>query len=195
MGETYIALLFSIGVSGGGRLIMAEWREMMEELGLQNPRTLIATGNAVFESDGLSVPELEARLEDAFEKRFGRRVDTIVRAAAPFRRLARGNPFPNECKRDGSRVIVRVMREPVKKDFAASLQRYLTQGERVKIVGGDVWVHFKNEPNGSSLLRVLASKRLGIGTMRNWNTVRRLSEMLDHDGIGREKAQKAQSGI
>jgi len=31
---------------------MADWRSMMEDLGLQNPRTLIATGNAVFESRG-----------------------------------------------------------------------------------------------------------------------------------------------
>lgn len=177
--ETYIALLYSIGISGGRRLIMADWRAMMEKIGLLNPRTLIATGNAVFESRRGSIRELEVQLECAFERRFGRRVDTIVRAAAPFGQLTSGNPFPKESEQDGSRVVVRVMRNPMTKDFVAALRPYVTQGERLKVVDGDVWVHFPEEPNQSSLLRVLASKRFGIGTMRNWNTVRRLNAMLE----------------
>jgi uncharacterized protein (DUF1697 family) len=181
MADTYVALLFSIGTSDGRRLIMADWRAMIEELGLQNPRTLIATGNAIFQSQGLEVCELEARLEDAFERRFGRRVDTIVRAARPFRRLIDENPFPKESAKDGSRVLVRIMRDPLTKDLAASLKRYLTQGERVKLVRGDLWVHFPQEPVRSRLMPPLGSKRLGIGTVRNWNTVRRLNGMLDHD--------------
>ncbi len=175
---TYIALLFSIGISGGRRLIMADWREMLAKLGLENPRTLIATGNAIFECHGTNVRALEACLEDAFEKRFGRRVDTIVRAAALFRRLVGENPFPKESQQDGSRVMVRIMRQPIAQDLETTLHPYLTQGERVKIVNGDLWVHFKQPPNESRLLSVIGSKRLGIGTMRNWNTVRKLSEMV-----------------
>ena len=158
---------------------MADWRSMMEDLGLQNPRTLIATGNAVFESRAAIVQELEVQLEDAFERRFGRRVDTIVRAAQPFRRLTAWNPFSRESERDGSRVVVRVMREPIASVSESILQPYLTQGERVKVVRGDLWVHFKQDPNRSRLMPVLASKRLGIGTVRNWNTVSRLTAMLE----------------
>jgi uncharacterized protein (DUF1697 family) len=175
---TYIALLYSIGISGNRRLSMADWRSMMEDLGLQNPRTLIATGNAIFESRGATVRKLETQLENAFEHRFGRRVDTIVRAAATFRRLAAGNPFPGESELDGSRVVVRVMRKPIDNDSMAALTACLTQGERLETVQGDLWMHFKHEPNRSRLLRVLASRRLGIGTVRNWNTIRRLNQML-----------------
>lgn len=180
MPETYIALLFSIGIGNGQRLVMADWRAMMDELGLQNPRTLIATGNAIFECHGTTVQELEIQLEKAFENRFGRHVDTIVCSAASFRRLSKANPFSKESNQDGSRVMVRVMRNPLKSDLADSLKRYLTQGERVKIVHGNLWVHFEGEPNRSGIVRVLGSKRLGIGTVRNWNTVRRLNEMLEN---------------
>ena len=175
---TYIALLFSIGVADGRRLIMSDWRSLLNDLGLENPRTLIATGNAVFQCQRTNPCELETRLEKAYEKRFGRRVDNIVREAAHFQRLAAGNPFPRESGQDGSRVMVRVMREPLKAGTAVDLQRYLTRGERIKIVRGDLWIHFKQEPNGSRILNVLGSKRLGIGTVRNWNTIRRLNEML-----------------
>lgn len=175
---TYVALLYSIGIGEGRRLVMADWRSMMEDLGLQKPRTLITTGNAIFESRGATVRKLEIQLEDAFEHRFGRRVDTIVRAAFPFRRLAAANPFPKESERDGARVVARVMRKPVDSDSVAALIPYLTQGERLKIIEGDLWVHFKQEPSRSRLMPLLASKRLGIGTVRNWNTIRRLNEML-----------------
>ena len=157
---------------------MAEWRSMMLELGFENARTLIATGNAIFERRAATVSEVEAKLEEAFERHFGRRVDTIVRGAASFRRMAEGNPFPEESKQDGSRVAVRVMRSPLDADAITALKPYLTQGERLKLVEGDVWVHFKGDPNRSSVLRVLASKRLGVGTVRNWNTIRRLNSML-----------------
>jgi uncharacterized protein (DUF1697 family) len=71
------------------------------------------------------------------------------------------------------------MRQPLDHDAAAALTPYLAQGERLEVVRGDLWVHFQNEPNRSRLLPLLASKRLGIGTVRNWNTIRRLNEMLE----------------
>ena len=178
MQKTYVALLYSIGIRDGRRLIMADWRSMMEDLGLRNPRTLIATGNAIFQSRGATVRELELQLEDEFERRFGRRVDTIVRAAASFRNSTGGNPFPRESESDGSRVWVRFMRRPLDSDSVSALKACLTQGERLKLVQGDLWVHFKKEPNRSRLLPILGSKRLGAGTVRNWNTVCRIAEML-----------------
>jgi len=178
MAGTYVALLYSIGIGEGRRLLMADWRALLEGLPLQNVRTLIATGNAMFQCQPASVRELEAKLEDAFEQRFGRRVDTIVRSAEDFRRLAAANPFPRQSQRDGSRVVVRVMRKPLPRGAATDLKPYLTQGEQTKVVDGDMWVCFRTEPNRSRLMPVLGSKRLGTGTVRNWNTVRRLSEML-----------------
>jgi uncharacterized protein (DUF1697 family) len=175
---SYVALLYSIGIGGGRRLVMSDWRSMMEGIGLKNPRTLIATGNAVFQSRGATIRELENRLESAFEQSFGRRVDTIVRTAASWQRLVAGNPFPQESSRDGSSVAVRLMREPLDESTSGSLESYATQGERLIIMNGDLWIHFVQEPNRSRLFGVLTSERLGIGTIRNWNTVRRLNEML-----------------
>ena len=174
---SYVALLYSIGIGGGRRLVMSDWRSMMESIGLENPRTLIATGNAVFQSRA-TIRQLENRLESAFEQSFGRRVDTIVRTKASWQRLVAGNPFPQESSRDGSSVVVRLMRAPLDEGASGSLEAYATQGERLTIVNGDLWIHFMQEPNRSRLFGALTSERLGVGTIRNWNTVRRLNEML-----------------
>jgi uncharacterized protein (DUF1697 family) len=175
---SYVALLYSIGIGAGRRLVMSDWRSMMESIGLKDPRTLIATGNAVFQSRRATIGELENRLERAFEQSFGRRVDTIVRTGASWQRLVASNPFSQESSRDGSSVVVRLMRVPLDEGTSGGLDPYATQGERLIVMNGDLWIHFPQQPNRSRLLGVLTSERLGVGTIRNWNTVRRLSEML-----------------
>jgi uncharacterized protein (DUF1697 family) len=178
---TYVALLYSIGLGEGRRLVMADFRAMASKLGLEAPRTLIATGNLVFEAKGTTVRQLEARLESAFEETFGRHVDIIVRNAAAWRKLIAGNPFAAESHANASRVVARVARRPIK-GIVAALEPYLTNGERVKIVNGDLWIHFAREPNQSRIFAALTPARLnGVGTLRNWNTIRRLGDMLAPD--------------
>jgi uncharacterized protein (DUF1697 family) len=174
----YVALLHSIGVGDGQRLVMADLRLMAETLGLKNPRTLIATGNLLFEARQTKAARLEAKLESAFADTFGRHVDIIVRDASHWRRTVAANPFLQESSSDGSRVILRVSRDPLEAEVAASLAPRGRAGERLEVVDGDLWVHFPIEPVQSKLIGALTTKNLGVGTLRNWNTVRRLREMI-----------------
>ncbi|TIX36354.1 MAG: DUF1697 domain-containing protein, partial [Mesorhizobium sp.] len=43
--QTYVALLYSIVLGEGRRVVMSDLKAMAESLGLNNPRTLVATGN------------------------------------------------------------------------------------------------------------------------------------------------------
>ncbi|RVC07015.1 DUF1697 domain-containing protein, partial [Mesorhizobium sp. M7A.F.Ca.CA.002.15.2.1] len=121
---------------------------------------------------------LEQRLEAAFEKTFGRHVDIIVRGAKDWLKLAAGNPFPADSAKAGDQVAVRVMRKPAPVEAVTGLQAYAGEDEKVTSVGGDIWVVFSRERPSSRLLAAMNHKRMGTGTSRNWNTVRRLAEML-----------------
>ncbi|MBN9217379.1 MAG: DUF1697 domain-containing protein [Mesorhizobium sp.] len=175
---TYVALLYSIGLGEGRRLVMSDLKAMAQELGFKNPRTLVATGNLVFEARTTSIPNLERRLEAAFEQTFGRHVDIIVRGAGDWLKLAAANPFPAESADTGDQVAVRVMREPTSADAVAALQARAAEDEKILWVDGDIWLVFSRERPTSRLLAAANHKRLGIGTSRNWNTVRRLAEMV-----------------
>ena len=176
--QTYVALLYSIILGEGRRVVMSDLKAMAEGLGLKNVRTLAATGNLVFESEKTSITALEKRLEAAFEETFGRHVDIIVRGAGDWLKLATCNPFPAESVEAGDQVAVRVMRKPVAEDAISGLQAYGAEDEKVLLVGGDIWLVFSRERPSSRLLAVTNHKRLGIGTSRNWNTVRKLAEMV-----------------
>ena len=175
---SHVALLHSVTIGDDRRLIMAEWRAMMAAIGLDNPRTWVATGNALFDSEKATIAQLERRLEAAFAQSFGRQVDTIVKTAAHWTRLVAANPFPDEAERDGTRLAVRVMRKPLDQAALERLRPYAIQGERLAIMHGDLWIHFSEDPIRSRLVNALTTKRLGPGTIRNWNTVRRLGDMI-----------------
>lgn len=176
--RTYVALLYSIILDEGRRVVMADLRTMAEELGLKNVRTLVATGNLVFETRAGNIRDLEHRLEKAFEKTFGRHVDIIVRGAGDWLKLAAGNPFPVESVESAGQVAVRVMRSPVLADAVEALRADAGDDEKVTWVEGDIWLVFSRERPSSRLLAAANHKRFGIGTSRNWNTVRRLAEMV-----------------
>ena len=174
----YVALLYSIILSPGRRVVMADLKAIAEELGLAEPRTVAATGNLVFAAKERAVPELERDLESAFIRRFGRHVDIIARSGADWLRLIAGNPFPEQSARDAGHVIVRVNRRPARDGLVETLTPYLANGEQVRSVGGDLWVHFARDIGHSRLAAAMTPKRIGIGTSRNWNTVRRLGEIV-----------------
>ncbi len=176
--QTYVALLYSIVPGEGRRVVMADLKAMAADLGLKNPRTLVATGNLVFEIEEMPVTVLEGQLEAAFEKTFGRHVDIVVRDAASWRRLASANPFPDESIATPDQVAVRVMRQPVPDEAASRLGSSVGKDEKMQVVAGDIWIFFSRATPNSRLLAATSHKRLGIGTSRNWNTVRKLAEMV-----------------
>ncbi|MER8825453.1 DUF1697 domain-containing protein [Mesorhizobium sp. M0938] len=176
--QTYVALLYSIVLGEGRRVVMSDLRAMADDLGLNNPRTLVATGNLVFEAKETEIAALEHRLETAFERTFGRHVDIIVRRADDWLALAASNPFPSESAAAADQVAVRVMRKPAPAEGVAALKAYIGKDERMQAVGGDIWIVFSRERPSSRLLAATSHKRLGVGTSRNWNTVRRLAEMV-----------------
>jgi uncharacterized protein (DUF1697 family) len=154
---------------------MSDLRDMAERTGYRNPRTLVSTGNIVFEAADAPVGDIEAKLEAAFKTKFGKPVDIIVRSGADWSDLAKANPFQDG---EGSQVIVRVMRNPLDRSALDGLRRYAAANQRLAITRGDLWIDFAGRPSEWKLLSALTTKRMGVGTLRNWNTVRGLAEML-----------------
>ncbi|MDW5313933.1 DUF1697 domain-containing protein [Rhizobium sp. PL01] len=174
----YVALLHSIVLGAGRRVIMSDLRATAERIGFRLPRTLVATGNLVFDVDFDSVSEVENALELAFAEDFGTPVDIIARTGESWLALAAGNPFPAASDAEAQNIVVRVMRTPLYLGVLQDLERRCDGGEQIRIIDGDLWIHFPGKPSESKLLSALTAKRLGPGTLRNWNTVRGLADMI-----------------
>ena len=67
-----IALLRAVNLAGRNKVDMAKLRELLADLGLKEPRSLLQSGNLVFRSDERSGKRLEDLLQDAARTRRGK---------------------------------------------------------------------------------------------------------------------------
>src|ERR1700761_1607705 len=102
----HIALLRGVNVGGANRLPMAALKAMLTDLGFGRPRTLLQSGNAVFDSDSLEGADLEALLERELEARLGLRVAFRVRTIDEWEAVILHNPFPVEAANDPGHLLL-----------------------------------------------------------------------------------------
>lgn len=68
--ETYIALLRGINVGGKNKILMAELRDLLLNMGLKEVQTYIQSGNIIFNSEEGNASELEFQIMEAIKKTF-----------------------------------------------------------------------------------------------------------------------------
>src|SRR6202008_4589340 len=93
---------------GGRKVTMAELKQAVEAAGHDNPRTLVASGNLVFETKKAAPAKLEAALEGLIEKTFGLFSEVMVRDPAEWAAILKANPFPKKAKDDPAHLVCMV---------------------------------------------------------------------------------------
>jgi len=163
---SFVALLRAVNV-GGRQLKMDELKRIAGELGLENPRTFIASGNLLFASDkGEAV--LKRELEAAIADHMGKPVGVMIRTAAEMAQAAQANPFADQ---PGNRVVAIFLDEVPAKD---ALDPAKNVADEVMALGRrEIYVHYPSG-QGESKLRIPAAVS---GTARNMNSVAKLAEL------------------
>jgi len=177
-GEVYVGLLYSIVIGKGIRVTNEALKEIVSNCGYQNPRPYISSGNVVFEAKKQAVSSVELKLEEAFERHFGKKIDIIVKPREEFLGLLSQNPWQRLAATDGSRVAIKIMREKLSTDRAKLLCAAPGVGEKLTIIDGHVWYYVPVENAGSRLHGKVSNRLNGIGTSRNWNTMQGLARLL-----------------
>ena len=165
---TYVALLRAVNVGGTSKLPMADLRRIADELGFGSPRTLIASGNLLFESDA-DGEQVRRQLEARLEEHMGKRVPVMIRTGSELAEVAAANPFGDA---PGRRVLVTFLDAPPPADALGSARGL--DGERIALGKREIYVDYCGRLLGRSKLRIPAAD---TGTARNMNTVAKLAEM------------------
>jgi len=174
-----IALLRGINVGGNRKISMSKLCQIAQTVGLNDVQSYIQSGNLVFEAGKMKAIDATVLLEKAIEKNFGFHVDVIVRTATQWRKYSAGSPFPTAENERPNLVLLGLCKERCSKDIAAQLSDRATQGEKIKVVGNAIWVDFGKSVGTSKLTPAVFDRAAGSTvTMRNWNTVLKLEQML-----------------
>jgi uncharacterized protein (DUF1697 family) len=175
---TYISLLRAINLGPHNRVAMGDLRDMCATLGLNEAKTLLASGNVVFQSRITSSEKIEQALEAASTKHLGVTTDYFVRSAEEWKAIIKANPFPNEASRDPGHLLLMCLREAPAAAQVAALQAAIKGREMVKARGKQAYFVYPDGVGRSKLTIQVIEKALGTrGTARNWNTVLKLGEL------------------
>jgi uncharacterized protein (DUF1697 family) len=160
---TWVCLLRGVNVGGNKKVKMDALRATFESLGYTNVRTVLQSGNVIFDA--------KARPRD-LETHLGTQV--VLRTVAEIRAVIAANPYPKEAADDPGHLLVVFLSAPLPSD--EPLRKTATDAEKFVAKGKEIYIHFGDGAGRSKLAQILTEKKLGVVcTARNWNTVNKLT--------------------
>lgn len=175
--EVYIALFRGINVGGKNKLPMNELVGILEELGCQNVKTYIQSGNVVFKSNENDVSRLLTRISSGIKTYHGLTPYILILNPEEFEKILTNNPFP-EAKHDPKTLHVGFLASIPEEPKLGKLESLKAESERYRLIGKTFYLWAPNGI-GRSKLAASAEKLLGVPmTDRNWRTVSKILEMV-----------------
>jgi uncharacterized protein (DUF1697 family) len=160
---SWVAFLRAVNLGNRNKVPMAGLRSALEEAGYADVRTVIASGNVVF-SRGTK-PSAHA-LESVIADEFGVRTKVILRSGTQIRRLRAAKPF------DGRVYVAFLAARPRSTKPIEGLDPFA-------VVGSDIVLQFPSGYAAARLTGAVLEKKLGVeATVRNWNTVEKLADLV-----------------
>lgn len=166
----YAAFLRGVNVGGKGAIKMADLKSLFESLGYTEVKTILASGNVVFETDKGTMDMIRDKIESALTKKYKREVLVMLRTIDELKLMERSQPFKGIELSEKVRFYVTFLYEASKgvripepdsnyrivqiRDMNAFTVLELTEGEAT--------------PAAMSMLDKVFGKNI---TTRNWNTV------------------------
>ncbi|HUZ51963.1 MAG TPA: DUF1697 domain-containing protein [Streptosporangiaceae bacterium] len=184
---THVALLRGINVGGGGKVPMAELRELVSSLGHAEVVTYIQTGNVIFSPSHDDTVALAAELHEAIAASFGVHSAVVVLSRARLADVIRANPYPDEPnpKFVHGVFLLADPDETAHGRVADTVDLVAGKGSRDEavIIGRTLYLHTPDGFGTSDLARELTLKKrsnpLAEGTARNWATITKLLALCD----------------
>ncbi|MFL9840256.1 DUF1697 domain-containing protein [Sphingomonas sp. ST-64] len=174
----WAAMLRGINL-GKRQLKSAELRSVVEGLGFDDVKTLLASGNVVFTAPGATAEGLEAQLHDALARATGLKSEVFVRTPQEMDSVVAANPFPDAARERPSFLVVTFHRKPVDAEAVDALIARYDGPERARAIDRELYIDFP-EGQARSMLHAPLVKATGdaVTTGRNWNTVLKIRDAL-----------------
>jgi uncharacterized protein (DUF1697 family) len=171
-----VALLRGINVGGRNTVPMAALKKTFEAMGFRDVRTVLASGNVVFEAIGRD-PQLDLEISQGLEKAFGFPVPVILRTVRELRAIVASEPFKGAPSGPNVRLYVTFLAQ--KKPGLSGLRppSSVKGVSIVRVSPGEIFSVVTLSPGvGTPDLMAFLEKAVGKEvTTRNWQTVAKLA--------------------
>ena len=176
----YAAFLRGINVGGHKVIKMEALKKAFESFGFQNVKTLLASGNVLFETAESDSNALTQKIEQNLKKTFGFEVGTLLRTKQKMHALADSEPFKKMKVTPHTRLYVTFLKERSKSGLKIPYESPEKDFRIVSVSAGEVCSVVTLSPKRQTTdLMVFLEKEFGRNiTTRNWNTITRLLKKI-----------------
>ncbi|MCU0339175.1 MAG: DUF1697 domain-containing protein [Spirosomaceae bacterium] len=175
---TLIAFLRGINVGGRHKVPMPELRKTLIGMGFENIRTLLNSGNVVFDTAREDTWAIEEEIENHLSGVFAFPIPVIVCPKTALVDLVAANPFANQVVNENTRLYVSFLKSPplfsLTTPWFSKDKTYQILSVDDKIICSVLDLSSTQTSKGMDELEKLFGKAI---TTRNWNTVLKVIEM------------------
>ncbi|MFH6936089.1 DUF1697 domain-containing protein [Flavobacterium sp. FlaQc-30] len=178
---THLALLRGINVSGHNMMKMDALKTMLENIGFQNIRTYLQTGNVFVDSEE-DASKVGFMIKQEIFKVFGHEVPTIVITKEDLELCFKNNPFLKEKDIDTKKLYVAFVSTQLKKENINDLKISQFKPDEASIDGNRIFIKYAVGAGKTRFDQKYIEKKLNVtSTIRNWNTVTNLLAMYSEE--------------
>lgn len=170
---TLVALVRGINVGKAKRVAMADLRRELEAAGFEGVKTLLQSGNVVFESAKLPKGSAKERVEGVLAKRLGVSAQVTVLTLAEVERALSDGPFAHGVK-DPSKALVTFFASNADAKRLAQIVKQDFGRERLVVGTSCAWLECPDGLLAGKLWKAVERSLGERGTARNVATLRKL---------------------
>jgi uncharacterized protein (DUF1697 family) len=173
-----IALIRGINVGKGNRIAMADLKTLITDLGHTDVRTLLNSGNAVFQSKRPNVAKISLGIQAAISKNCGFSATVMVMTAEYLDRIIEENPLLPVVK-DHARHLVAFVADAKHLDPLRPLLEDTWAPDALAMTQRAAYLWCSTGLLESKMSQALARKAGTTITTRNWATVLKLQAVAN----------------
>lgn len=178
--QTHLALLRGINVSGHNMIKMEVLKSTLENIGFQNIRTYIQSGNVFLDSNEESPAKIAFIIKQEIYKVFGFDVPIIVISKSDLEACFSNCNFLKETEIDTKKLYVAFVSKELKPENINDLKMSQFKPDEVQIDCTRIFIKYHIGAGKTKLDQKYIEKKLNlIATIRNWNTVTQLLKMYE----------------
>jgi len=174
----YVAFLRGINVGGHKLVKMTEVVKAFEKAGFQKIKTLLASGNVLFEAAETDAPALTLKIEAQLKKTFGHDIGVILRSIGEIRKTVAADPFAGVEAGPDCKLYVTFLDQKSSGKFKTPYESPEKDFRVLSAVGREIFCVTWPTAGGrfGDFTRVVEKEFGKKITTRNWNTVMKILE-------------------
>ncbi len=178
---TFVAFLRGINVGGNKMVKMSKLSTILTTKGFKNVRTLLVSGNVIFDSSVENVSLIKEQIEKAIQEEFGFIVAVLIRRKVDILSLVQSDPFMGISVTPLTRLYVTFLSQAVKSNLRIPYESKEKDFSIIKVTTTEVCTVLvlsgnRNTTDAMSIIEKEFGKNV---TTRNWNTIVRIKTLLD----------------